>query len=217
MSLDEDLAALQDFLGSCTPEAWLDAALADLPLLLVDHAHCEKKAAAAALGLIHAHPERDALVQRMSRLAREELRHMEQVLRICRARGISFREIGPARYAAELHALVRSHAGGDSDARLADKLIVGAFIEARSCERFAALVPRLETAGEVELARFYGGLLAAEARHFQHYLGLAEELLAGSGSADALDARVALFRAREQALIAEPDELLRFHSGPPAT
>jgi tRNA 2-(methylsulfanyl)-N6-isopentenyladenosine37 hydroxylase len=203
---EPSLAELRSFLGAPTPAAWLAAVPANLDLLLIDHAHCEKKAAASALSLIHRHPERRRLVQRMSRLAREELRHFEQVLERLDARGLVFREIGSPRYASTLHAACRT----DAPARLVDQLIIGGFIEARSCERFAAMVPVLEQLGESDLARFYGGLLAAEARHFKHYLEHAQEL-----SAAPLDDRIATLRAVEADLILTPEPEFRFHSGPP--
>jgi len=204
--LDAALSALTTFLAAPTPSAWLAAVPGNLDLLLIDHAHCEKKAAAAALALIHRHPDRPELLQRMSRLAREELRHFEQVLSLLGARGVAFREIGPPRYAAALHAVARR----DPEGRLADQLIIGALIEARSCERFAAMVPVLEAAGEVGVARLYSGLLASEARHFQHYLDSARSL-----DAPDLDARIEALRALEATLIETPEQELRFHSGPP--
>jgi tRNA-(ms[2]io[6]A)-hydroxylase len=143
------------------------------------------------------------LLEKMAQLAREELLHFEQVLRLLRARGIAYDHLGPSRYAASLRAAMRSH----EPARLVDILIVGAFVEARSCERFAALAPHVDQ----ELARFYRSLLRSEARHFEDYLGLAK-LAAG----DNIDARVAYFAAIEAELVSSPDTQFRFHSGPPA-
>lgn len=190
------------FLQQPTPAAWVDAAVADLPTLLNDHANCEKKAAATALSLIFRYSDDLVLCERMSRLAREELRHYEQVLRLLRRRGIAHRAVSASRYAQGLHESVRKEEPG----RRVDTLILGAYIEARSCERFALLVPQLDE----ELARFYGGLLASEARHFRHYLELAEQAAAGS-----IVARVAEFGEREATLATTPDDCLRFHSGPP--
>ncbi|NGP52452.1 tRNA isopentenyl-2-thiomethyl-A-37 hydroxylase MiaE [Thioalkalivibrio sp. XN8] len=197
-------AALADFLGAPTPVAWVDAA-ADpdaLPLMLVDHANCEKKAASTALAMLFRYEEHDQLTERLSRLAREELRHFEQVRRHMRLRGIGWRRVPASRYASGLADVVR----GAEPGRLIDRLIVGAFIEARSCERFALITPRLDD----ELGRFYAGLLASEARHFEHYL----ELARGFADAD-LDARIDQIRAVENRLATEPDTELRFHSGPP--
>ena len=199
-----DLAALRDFLGCATPDAWLEVAPGRLDLLLVDHANCEKKAASAALSMLYRYEGRPRLVQTLSRLAREELRHFEQVERIIRARGIPWQSLSASRYAAGLRTLVR----GPEPERLVDLLICGAFVEARSCERFAAVAPRLDPL----LERFYLRLLASEARHFRVYLELAEEV-AGTGE---VAARVDRFRRVEAELILSPDPEFRFHSGVPA-
>lgn len=196
------LAAIHDFLACRTPEPWLAAALAQPDVLLIDHANCEKKAAATALNLLFRYPQHGTLIHRLSRLAREELRHFEQVVAIMKKRGIDYRPLGSARYAAGLRALAHTH----EPARLVDILIIGAFIEARSCERFAALAPRLDA----ELGRFYASLLQSEARHYQHYLDLARRHAEGD-----IGPRLALFRAREAELISSPDSEFRFHSGVP--
>jgi tRNA-(ms[2]io[6]A)-hydroxylase len=200
-----DLAPLRAFLSCPTPEAWLQAAAdpANRATLLVDHANCEKKAASTALHLMYRYVEHPALLHRLSRLAREELRHFEQVLTIMERRGVAYPQLSASRYAAELRALV----SGQEPLRLVDTLLVGAIIEARSCERFAALVPLLDE----ELAQFYAGLLKSEARHFQDYLTLARSLEADVD----VDARLAPLLAREAELIETADEQFRFHSGPP--
>jgi tRNA 2-(methylsulfanyl)-N6-isopentenyladenosine37 hydroxylase len=198
-------AELLEFLGAPTPPEWVAAAAdpAALPLLLVDHANCEKKAAATALSLMFRYEEHAQLTERLSRLAREELRHFEQVRGLMRKRGLAWRRVPASRYAAGLAEQARRSEPG----RLVDRLVIGAFIEARSCERFALLAPHLDA----DLARFYRGLLASEARHFQHYLELARGFAEG-----ALDDRVECIRAVENRLVTEPDSELRFHSGPPA-
>ena len=195
---------ITEFLGCATPPAWLDAAEDNEAVLLLDHANCEKKAAATALSLMFRYAERDALVYRMSRLAREELKHFEQVQAVMQRRGIRSRHLGPSRYAAGLRRPVRCN---EPD-RLVDLLITGAFIEARSCERFAALLPRLDES----LADFYRGLLASEARHYEHYQALAKQV---AGDPAKVEERVSVFRAVEENLITAPDEEFRFHSGPP--
>lgn len=192
-----------EFVGCPTPAAWIDAAVADLETLLLDHAHCERKAAANALGLMHRYPEDPQLLDKLSRLAREELRHFEQVLKLMRARGMRYRRFAPARYFETLHGLVRAH----EPARCVDLLVLGALIEARSCERFERLAPRLPE----DIGAFYRGLCAAESRHYSDYLTLAARRADGAE----VEARVALFRAREAELIGTPDPLLRFHSGVP--
>ena len=202
--MDADLLApLRAFLGAPTPEAWFDLAPQRLEELLVDHANCEKKAASTALSMVFRYEQHGALVARMSRLAREELRHFEQVAALMARRGIGWRHLSASRYAAGLRELVR----GGEPARLLDLLVCGAFVEARSAERFAGLVGRLDG----ELDRFYGRLLKSEARHFEVYLELARDLVPEAE----LDARIAAFRAAEVALVTEPDAQFRFHSGPP--
>jgi tRNA-(ms[2]io[6]A)-hydroxylase len=195
------LQEIHDFLPCRTPQQWIDNALANQDLMLIDHAHCEKKAASTALSLMYRYVDNTELLNRMSRLAREELRHFEQVLAIMNTRGVEYCHLTPARYAAGLRQEVRSEDPG----RLVDVLIVGAIIEARSCERFAALAPFLDE----KLEDFYTSLLKSEARHYQDYLRLAEQAAAGP-----VDERIAEFLALEKVLIEEPDTEFRFHSGP---
>lgn len=198
MSLD----AIHSFLRCETPSAWISSALDNQRLLLIDHANCEKKAASTALNLMYRYVDNWDLLNKMSRLAREELRHFEQVIAIMAARGIAYEQIGASRYAAGLRELVATH----EPQKLVDTLIVGAIIEARSCERFARLAPHLDP----ELSKFYLSLLKSESRHFEDYLRLAEQ------AADAdIKTRVAMFLDREQELIEKPDQEFRFHSGPP--
>jgi len=193
------------FLDTATPVAWIEAACDRVPEMLLDHANCELKAASTALGFLYRYPDRGALAQRMSRLAREELRHFEQVRSIMEDMGIPFERLSASRYAGTLRAAVRD----EEPWKLLDMLLVGALIEARSCERFAMLAPHLPE----QLGRFYAGLLASEARHFEHYIGFA---LAEAGDDAALvDERLAEFKAIEAALISERDPQFRFHSGVP--
>jgi tRNA-(ms[2]io[6]A)-hydroxylase len=198
---DEILA----FLGEPTPAAWVGAAQQALPVLAVDHANCEKKAAATAMSLMNRYPHRHRLVQRMSRLAREELRHFEQVTRLMRQTDIPWRTVSASRYAAGL----REQVAKDEPDRLVDLLVAGAFIEARSCERFALLAPHVPPPFD----DFYRGLLASERRHFVHYLELAREYAASDRG---VDRRIDRFRRLENGLITDPDTEIRFHSGPPA-
>ena len=199
-----DLTEVRAFLPCETPAAWIEAALNQLDVILVDHANCEKKAAATAMSLMHRYTENHVLLNKMSRLAREELRHFEQVLKFMRQRDVAYASVTASRYAGELRKPVRSKDPG----RLVDTLIVGALIEARSCERFAALAPYLDR----ELGEFYISLLKSESRHFKDYLTLAERLVSSEEVAE----RTAAFRGLEQHLIESPDDELRFHSGPPA-
>lgn len=185
-----------------TPARWVNAACAQLDTLLLDHAACEQKAASTALSLCFRYPERGDLVQRLSRLAREELRHFEQLRAVIARRGIAFRRVAPTRYASGLRRVVRSREPG----RLVDLLLAGAFIEARSAERFALLAPRLDP----QLGNLYSGLLDAEARHCDSYLALAR-----AQSEEDLADRIAAFAQAEAQLVTEPDTGFGFHSGPP--
>ena len=203
----ETPAPITAFLLTPTPEAWITEACARLPELLLDHANCELKAASTALSFIYRYPERTVLCTRMSRLAREELRHFEQARKLMSEMEIPFARLSASRYAGALRDSVRA----DEPHRLLDLLLIGALIEARSCERFATLAPHLPD----ELGRFYAGLLSSEARHFHHYLEFAKEEC-GVGEQE-YDARLAELREMESRLINEPDQQFRFHSGPPAT
>ncbi|ABL99425.1 tRNA isopentenyl-2-thiomethyl-A-37 hydroxylase MiaE [Shewanella amazonensis] len=146
----------------------------------------------------------DELIARMVRLIKEEFHHFEQVLEIMHARDIPYTNINAGRYAKGM----MSHVRTSEPATLVDKLIVGAFIEARSCERFAKLAPFMDE----ELERFYVSLLRSEARHYQDYLTLAE-MIAGEN----IDQRIAYFAGVEAALIQGADDEFRFHSGVPNT
>ena len=194
-------------LQSATPESWFDAAVEQWRDLLVDHANCEKKAASTALSFIFTYAEDRELADRMSRLAREELRHFEQVQKLMQQLDVPFKRMSPARYAEGLRKAVRR----DEPQRLIDLLVCGALIEARSCERFERLAPRLNA----PLADFYAGLFASEARHHQLYLRLAADR---SRPEEEADWRAALQRigAIEAELAVAPDPQFRFHSGAPA-
>ena len=194
---------LVDFLPCQSPEAWVNWAIENQTLLLNDHAHCEKKAASTAMSLMYRYVDRDNLLHKMSRLAREELLHFEQVHKLMRKRGIAYEHLTASRYADGMRKHIRTH----EPARLVDTLIIGAFVEARSCERFAILAPHLDE----ELSKFYVSLLKSEARHFEDYLELAQEY-----ANEAIDDRVAFFRELERQLITEPDVEFRVHSGPPS-
>ena len=198
-----NLPEIHEFLGCRTPDAWITAALADQQTLLIDHKNCEFKAASTALSLMAKYSTYVDLLNAMSRLAREELVHHEQVLRIMKRRKIGLRPVSAARYASGLRKVVRTH----EPYKLVDTLVVGAFIEARSCERFEALVPHLDE----ELGKFYFGLLKSEARHFQNYLKLAYQY----GDARDVDQAIERVRVAERELIESPDTEFRFHSGVP--
>lgn len=198
-----DISEITDFLVCATPDAWVEAALADQNTLLIDHANCEKKAAGTALNLMYRYISHTDLLNKMSRLAREELRHFEMVLAIMGKRGIEYEHVSPSRYAAGMRKGMRTH----EPAKIVDTMIVGAIIEARSCERFAKIAPHLDD----ELNGFYVSLLRSESRHYRDYLDLALEYSDGP-----IDDRIAYFIAADNELISSPDTELRFHSGIPA-
>lgn len=198
------LEPVRAFLACPTPDRWVEGALRDIPLLLQDHANCEKKAAGTAMNLLFRYSERQELQVLLAQLVREEMLHYEQVLEIMQARDIPYRHVSAARYATGLREHVRH---GEPD-RLVDILVVGAFVEARSCERFEKLAPHLDA----ELSRFYTFLLRSEARHFEYYLDLARQY-----AREPIDERVAFFRAVEADLVERPDNEVRFHSGPLAS
>lgn len=197
--------AIAEFLQEPTPDEWLNEACGRLPEMLLDHANCELKAASTALGFLYRYPDRAVLVQRMSRLAREELRHFEQVRSLMDEMEIPFERLSASRYAGRL----RDAARQDEPWKLLDMLLIGALIEARSCERFAMIAPRLPE----KLGRFYGGLLASEARHFEHYIAFARSECGVSDSE--IEARLAELKDIEAALVSDPDPEFRFHSGRP--
>lgn len=190
-----------EFLRCRTPDAWVEWALSEPELMLIDHANCEKKAAGTALNLMYKYIDNFDLLNKMSKLAREELRHFEQVIAIMKKRKIKYLPVSASRYAAELRKPIRTF----EPAKLIDTLIVGAIIEARSCERFEKLAPLLDE----ELQKFYLSLLKSESRHFTDYLGLAQK---ASGE-ELIDDRVAFFLDLEQKLVLEEDKEFRFHSG----
>jgi tRNA-(ms[2]io[6]A)-hydroxylase len=197
----------QRILAAPTPAAWVDAAAVGWQELLVDHANCEKKAASSALALLFAYPEDTELGLEMARLAREELRHFEQVARQMRAFGVPFVRQRPGRYGGGLRSLLRTSEPG----RKIDLLVAGALIEARSSERFGLLAVRLPEA----LAGFYADLERCEARHFELYLGLAQRAARSAGVGE-LDERLRELAQGEAELACAPDDgELRFHSGPP--
>ena len=196
------LEEIQEFLLCQTPDKWLENALDNPVLMLIDHANCEKKAASTALNLIYRYIDNFELMNKMSKLAREEMRHFEQVIGIMKRRNIAYQHVSASRYAAGLRHLART----DDPGKLIDVLIIGAFIEARSCERFARLAPYLDS----ELEQFYTSLLKSEGRHYQDYLGLAKK----ASKDESLGDRIAMFAEAEKQLVEQPDTEFRFHSGP---
>ena len=187
-----------------TPQAWVDTAVERWRELLLDHANCEKKAASTALALMFAYPEDRMLSFTLARLAREELRHFEQVQKMMSTLGVRFERQKPGRYASALRSRLRTADPG----RKLDLLLAGALIEARSAERFRLLSPRLHP----PLADFYAQLESAESRHFGVYLELAR-----SASASGWSERLRQLAEWESELATQGDPLFRFHSGPPGS
>lgn len=155
------------WLAQPSSAAWLEQALAQPDLVLIDHAHCERKAAGVALRLMFRYPCDTDLAEALSPLAREELEHFEQVLTLLQRRGVALRPLAPPPYGASLAAQVRR----GEPMRMLDSLLVAGLIEARSHERMALLAAH---SPEPELAALYGELLASEARHFGLYWVLCE-------------------------------------------
>lgn len=215
-TISEYLEPVHNFLACETPDAWIAFASREdqLPALLADHANCELKAAQTAqalmwrygtprtLAAVDANSGQATMLHKLSRLAREELRHFEQVLNVMKKLSVPYVAVPASRYATGMIAA----ADKQEPQALIDKLIIGAFIEARSCERFAKLAPHLPTL----VADFYVSLLKSESRHFGDYLALAESF-AGHDISD----RVAHFRHVEAELVRTEDAQFRFHSGVP--
>ena len=201
MSGNDKFASIYRNLGCLTPDSWYEQATGNLPVLLIDHANCEKKAAGTALSLMYRYVDKPVLLPVLSRLAREELRHFEQVHKVMLELCIDYRHITPSRYARELKSLVSER---EPD-RLVDILLIAAIVEARSCERFIGLSSKLPS----KIGLFYKNLAASEARHFETYLNLAETYSVGG-----LKERLSNILEVERTLVLLPDTEFRFHSGP---
>jgi tRNA-(ms[2]io[6]A)-hydroxylase len=156
------------FLQTPTSDAWLEQALANLDIILLDHSHCERKAAGVALNLMFRYPAEAKLVRQLTAIAQEELAHFEQVNQILAQRGIPLASLQPPPYGAELNKQIRRY---EPERRL-DTLLVSALIEARSHERLGLLA---EHCPDPDLAKFYRSLMASEARHYGVYWVLADE------------------------------------------
>lgn len=198
-----DIQHIYEFLGCQTSQKWLDIAKNHLPLLLQDHANCEKKAAGTAMNLIFRYEFYRDLQEKLSQLVREEMLHYEQVMKLMKERNIEWFHLPASRYAKGL----LKHKRTFEPAGMIDVLIIGAFIEARSCERFSALADVID---DEKLSKYYKYLLKSESRHYEDYLSLAQSI-----SKDDISSRVAFFREVERELIDSPDDELRFHSGVP--
>jgi tRNA-(ms[2]io[6]A)-hydroxylase len=184
-----------------TPDRWFAQVGERLDLLLIDHAHCEKKAASAAMNLLFAYVEHDELRRAMVEIVQEELAHFQMVLELLARRGIAFRKLQPSRYGERLHAHIRKN----EPERAVDRLLVAALIEARSCERFGILRDRLS---DRELADFFGGLFESEARHHSTYVRLAAHYM----SAEQVRERLRELAVAEAAIVLDGDDEARMHS-----
>src|ERR1051325_9439600 len=188
-------------LHSSSPERWLGQVSAHLDELLIDHAHCEKKAAGTAMNLLFAYVESAELCRAMTEIVQEELSHFHLGLDILNRRGIRPRRIRPSKYGEKLHALIDKQ----EPQRAVDRLLVAALIEARSCERFGLLRDHLPDA---ELAAFFGGLFESEARHHSTYVRLAKLFVPD----ERVERRLTELAIEESRIITDGDALPRMHS-----
>lgn len=154
------------FLQQPTSSAWVEQSIAHLDIILLDHSHCEAKAAGVALNLIFRYPSSRELVRALTAIAGEELEHFEQVNQWLDRRGIALAPLSAPPYAAGLKAQMRR----PEPDRLLDSLLISGLIEARSHERLGLLALHIP---DPELAKFYRGLMASEARHYGAYWILA--------------------------------------------
>lgn len=208
---DELMKPVIGFLGCETPKAWLDEALQNLEILMQDHANCEKKAASTAMNLMFRYSFFVDLQVKLAQLVREEMLHYEQVLEFMNKRGQQWIGLSAGRYASGLRKEIRTY----EPEALIDVLVIGAFVEARSCERFYALAPLVDD----ELGRYYRYLLKSESRHFEDYLALALDVAKTAklkNPQEDIQSRIEHIREVEKNLILSPDEMFRFHSGVPA-
>ena len=203
-ALLENPTARVKWLAAPSSAAWLEAANARPDLLLIDHAHCERKAAGVALQLMFRYPSDAPLAEALSPLAREELEHFELVLQVLERRGIALRPLAAPAYGASLAAAVRRQ----EPQRQLDALLVAGLIEARSHERMALLAAHAE---DPELRGLYGELLASEARHFGLYWVLAEERHGREATVARLEALAQLEWEALSGELADPHGL-RMHS-----
>jgi tRNA 2-(methylsulfanyl)-N6-isopentenyladenosine37 hydroxylase len=188
-------------LQSASGARWLAQVDAHLDDILIDHAHCEKKAAGVAMNLLFSYVDHVRLARAMTEIVNEELAHFQLVLDLLERRGIPFRKLSPSSYGQRLHAIVRK----EEPARAVDRLLVAGLIEARSCERFAVLRDHV---ADAELREFYGSLFESEARHHATYVRLACDV----APEETVRERLHWLAAEEAAIIAQGDPVARMHS-----
>ena len=188
-------------LQSNTSARWLQQVDDHLDQILIDHAHCERKAAGTAMNLIFAYVEHEALCREMVNIVNEELEHFELVLNLLKAREIQFRRLRPGHYGRRLNDLVRKQ----EPHRAVDRLLIAGLIEARSCERFDLLQQHVQ---DNELQAFYQSLFESEARHHTTYVRLAKTFADES----IVNVRLDELANAEAEIIDEGDPLPRMHS-----
>jgi tRNA-(ms[2]io[6]A)-hydroxylase len=188
-------------LHSASDARWLAQVDTHLDDILIDHAHCEKKAAGVAMNLLFSYVDHLPLARAMTEIVNEELAHFHLVLDLLERRGIRFRKLSPSSYGQRLHAVVRK----EEPARAIDRLLVAGLIEARSCERFALLRDHV---ADAELQAFYGSLFESEARHHATYVRLACDV----ALEETVRERLHFLAAEEAAIIAQGDPVARMHS-----
>ncbi len=188
-------------LHSTSSERWLTQVDQNLNAVLIDHAHCEQKAASTAMHLMFEYVENEDLCQQMTEIVTEELEHFHLVLALLKQRDIRFYKMKPGTYGRKLKELCRRQ----EPHKAVDRLLIAALIEARSCERFVLLRDHLK---DSQLSNFYGSLYESEARHHATYVRLAKSY----GSDDMVIDRLEELAAAEASIIAEGCELPRVHS-----
>lgn len=185
------------FLKEATRPEWLELALDHLDDILLDHSHCERKAASVAINLMFRYPSSTKLVRELTAIAKEELEHFELVNQWLERKNIPLAPLNAPPYGAELRKLIRPQ----EPERMLDSLLISALIEARSHERLGLIG---EHCPDPELAKFYRGLMASEARHYGAYWLLATTYY----DVDQVNARL------EELAIAESQILATLHPEP---
>lgn len=188
-------------LKSQTAPRWLSQVDDDLDSVLIDHAHCERKAASTALSLLTSYVEHAELCRQMTEIVNEELEHFHMVIDLLERRGIRFQRLKPSSYGRRLH----EHVSRQEPARAVDRLLVAGLIEARSCERFSQLRDHVT---DTELSDFYGSLFESEARHHSTYVQLAHDF----ASEEVVRSRLDELAQLEAEIIATGDPFPRMHS-----
>jgi tRNA-(ms[2]io[6]A)-hydroxylase len=190
-------------LQSESTSRWLAQVDEHLDEVLIDHAHCERKAASTAMNLMNAYTEHRELCREMTRIVEEELEHFHRVLEILDDRGIAFRRLASGPYGRQLNTLIRTR----EPERAVDRLLVASLIEARSCERFRLLADHIRSR-EPKLSAFYAGLFESEARHHTTYVRLAEQF----ADRHLVRQRLDQLSIQESEIIATGSPLPRMHS-----